>query len=221
MWPLVQGRGAGPEQRVLAACLLPQGSAGPAGSGMGVAAAAVAPAASNICGVGSIPKVANSHADPRSWLWDRQYAGGLHLSSPGLQTTCVCSRWDMSPFLGGCWLQPWGWARGHILGYPSHSRFLLVQGGRLFPAWRKKSIFWWMYWPGKRLLAPTHSRMASPGVSACSLLPLLSVAVPGTLQQPPSAPQAGLPSGAIRVLLCLLLQPPWSLLAADSTWPAG
>uniref|UniRef100_A0A8B9MLI1 Neural proliferation, differentiation and control 1 n=1 Tax=Accipiter nisus TaxID=211598 RepID=A0A8B9MLI1_9AVES len=46
-----------------------------------------------------------------------------------------------------------------------------VPGGHPFPAWMKKSIFWWMRWPGKRLLTPTHCRMASPGVSVCSLAP--------------------------------------------------
>ena len=171
VWPQAWGRGAAPEQRVLAACLLLRGSAGPTGSGTGAAAATVAPAASNVCGVKSIPKAARTRADPGSQLWDRWCAGGLHPSRLGLQTTRICSCWDMSPFSGGCWVWPWGWVRGRIPGCPSYAHSLLVQGGRPFPAWRKKSIFWQTCWPGKRLLAPTRCGMASPGVSAGSPAP--------------------------------------------------
>lgn len=156
---------------MLAACLLLWGSVGSTGSGMGAAEATVAPAASSICGVKSIPKVARTHTDPRCQLWDHRCARGLHPSGLRLQTTCICSCWDVSPFSGGCWVQPWGWACGHIPGCPSHAHSLLAQGGHPFPAWMKKSIFWWTCWPGKRLLTPTHCRMASPGVSVCSLAP--------------------------------------------------
>lgn len=57
-----------------------------------------------------------------------------------------------------------------------------------------------MCWPGRRLLAITHYRMADPGVSAHSLLP----AVPGTSWQPDPAPKAGLPCGAAQAALTAL-----------------
>ena len=121
--------------------------------------AAGAPAASNVCGVKSTPKAARTQAGPGSRPWELWCAGGPHPSRLGLQTARVCWCWDVSP--------SWG-VLGPALGCPSDARSLPAQGGRPFPAWRKKSIFWRMCWPGKRLLAPRRCGTASPGVRACS-----------------------------------------------------
>lgn len=141
---------------------------------MGVAVATVAPAASDVCGVKIFPKAVRTRADPRSRIRDHRCTGGLRPSGLGHQTTRICSCRAMGLSSGGSWVWPGAWVRSCVPGCLSHTHSLLAQGGHPFPAWSKKSIFWRMCWPGKRLLAPTHCGTASPGVSACSPTPTTS-----------------------------------------------
>lgn len=97
---------------VLAACLLPRGSARPAGSGTEAAVATAAHAASNVCRVKSIRLRFET------------------ARAVGPQTAHICLCWDMSPLGGGRWVRCWA---GHTAA---------SQGAHLTPAlsWRREDV---------------------------------------------------------------------------------